>query len=368
MKSRKVASKNNKIVDPADLIVKISDFSVLVKFYERTNKDMDVLSSNELLNLKNDITLISQQLLNTQKSFIQQYGVLVSHVSKIISSQIIINPQVNENSGNSTPKIASVKSSAKVSDYNKKIITNLDKICKAIDRTITGANSSNPPDMWTYIAQYFKEIPSDEKIESLFEYRSPVHRFSINENENWISKIQAIAQKAQRSSKRALSVKYLPNSSVSNHEIAQAWKERVLMIEKTQKQNFSIIHCLLNSFVDAIIVEYPKQPQNNYLPIHSFVRTIESHPYLSYDFSDRLQFELESIGLTQKNMSGETHKKKFVELMKKTEKRLKKDVEPVLLEIREKILRNMAMVRNEHNRMVSNQYTYRTHFSDSTNY
>jgi hypothetical protein len=91
-----------------------------------------------------------------------------------------------------------------------------------------------------------------------------------------------------------------PGPAPSLSDIGGFWKVTTMRfpIEQIQRQNFSTLHALLNSFVEVEDVEKGKRGERGlFLQGHALLPQVPCDPYLALGFDARLQLELASLQL-----------------------------------------------------------------------
>ena len=161
------------------------------------------------------------------------------------------------------------------------------------------ATSGNPLDIWFMSAPLFKPVPTEEELNEICRMvlmDKPVEAPRVKTH--WSERMRQIVIESQRGTNKKL--QFPPGPPPAADDVAEYWKKRAapFPIEDIQRHNNSVMHCLLNAFVDA--KPLPKSSDGDsrdFLPTHVLLPRIEFDEYLSRSFEERLELELKSAGL-----------------------------------------------------------------------
>jgi hypothetical protein len=175
------------------------------------------------------------------------------------------------------------------------------------DRTPLPTVAKNPLDVWFRSAPLFEMMPSAREIEGLC---APIGFDSIPRpppsGVHWRTKIANEMQEISPEIRKRL--RKLPDAPPQAADVSAFWaqKKPPFPIEDLQRRNSSVLHRLVNAFVEA--KPLPRQDVKNEdpLPVHVLLPQIECDEYLAFSFEERLEFELESAGLGRKKEQAES--------------------------------------------------------------
>jgi hypothetical protein len=159
------------------------------------------------------------------------------------------------------------------------------------------AQQSQNLNVWHRCENFFQHLPTQEEIDEMFavvqRIPPPLNPKDINP-EHWGI---AMGEVARRSSDK---LRQPPGPAPSLSDIGDFWKATTTRfpIEQIQRQNFSPLHALLNSFVELDDVEKGKRSDRGlFLQRHSLLPEVQCDPYLALGFDVRLQLEFASLQL-----------------------------------------------------------------------
>lgn len=255
--------------------------------------------------------------------------------------------------------------------------------------------TGNPLDIWVRSASLFRPLPTEDDIDKIFDFFTINTNNSLlndrlirNKNKNdsrpylWSEHLNEIVQASQKETKKSSSgrqLMHLPQPPPAPDDISEYWTNRTptFPISDLQKENRSVVHCLLSAFVEA----YPEDPSQNgdiiasnsennsdddedfndvndsFLGMHAPVPQIEYDEYLCLPFEERLEIELKFAGLEKPAHSMENGSNVFaqdIEQLKKEMVNQQPQIEYFKNEIKEKL----PMYKFDEERRISGQQTF----------
>lgn len=212
--------------------------------------------------------------------------------------------------------------------------------------------------LWERVDQFYNSIPTDAEIESIFADRlNTVSLPDIPEGMHWSQRLGTIARMTDD---RLLMP---PAPRVKSEAISSYWLQNPpsFQVEKSQKRNSSMMHCLLAALVETDPEPAPESaPPLGDEPVKAvqLLPEIEFDPYLSQDFESRLRLELEGAGLESHDPedAGDKFSTEIKELRDQIENHLKPALDAYLSEVKEKL----PEMRREQARYRDDQAIYRT--------
>jgi hypothetical protein len=160
--------------------------------------------------------------------------------------------------------------------------------------------------------------------------------------EHWSIAMTAIAR---RSSDK---LRQPPGPAPSLSDIGGFWKVTTMRfpIEQIQRQNFSTLHALLNSFVEVEDVEKGKRGERGlFLQGHALLPEVPCDPYLALGFDARLQLELASLQLDKPEVESAPAAVPFQSEIKEDLKVLNDELLPDLQELQKFITEKIGSFR-----------------------
>ena len=204
--------------------------------------------------------------------------------------------------------------------------------------------------IWDNTDIFFKNLPPLNKLEDLLNkfstspYGCPIDTSKIFGQlpvEHWTVRINRLAKEK--------GLKQLPHVNINANRLHTFWKQNKLsfQIENIQKKQDSTLQRLINALVESPPIErgdkdieIPKRARR-----HMLAPQIPYIPYLSLDFEQKLELELNSLGL---GVSGDTSTKDpndnaFTKEIQSYTEQLNQII-PKIGEYREKILEEMPEI------------------------
>lgn len=168
---------------------------------------------------------------------------------------------------------------------------------------------ANSNDIWVKADnnRLFEHIPtgSEERLNILFKDLLSRKTMPVKREAHWSQHLIEPYQNTIRENSK-ISIKALP-TPMKLDEIAPYWEKNSVkfQIEKSQRCQRTKIHCLLSSLVRCDLPESSEENQDNRQRYHPLVPYIPQDKYLSLEFDQRLELELQSLGLDPSDEAGE---------------------------------------------------------------
>lgn len=210
-------------------------------------------------------------------------------------------------------------------------------------------------DLWNNTEYLFGDIPSDSEIEEMF---SKMNRIELLKE--LVNKPRGPAvhwsERFAKYMKNSAKMLKLPHQQNPYQDKEEFWEKNNVgfQVEECQKKKLSTLHHLLNSFVIISIDEVkekdtPKET-HEFVPFqYPIIPEIkQSSNYISYIFEDRLEFELQSLGLSKKDECGKVSP--FEAEIKFKMDQLITDIVPKLSEFKKEIKNNIENYRKDKQR------------------
>lgn len=161
-------------------------------------------------------------------------------------------------------------------------------------------------DFWSKAESLFGRFPSNSEIDNAFSKVGEVDalRERLNSRSEPTAHWSVRFKSYMRNRPKMLKLPHQQNPYCDREEFWSKSSHR-FQIEECQKRKLSTLHHLLNSFVIVSaddVVEKPKETNNFALfPYPLIVEARQSSSYISLTFEERLEFELQSLGLSKRD-------------------------------------------------------------------
>lgn len=254
--------------------------------------------------------------------------------------------------------------------------------------------TGNPLDIWVRSAPLFQSLPTEDDIDKICTKIAidnnnsfAVDRSFRKQNQNaaqsyhWSERFNEIVLASQKDSKKSNSgrqLMYLPQPPPSPSDISEYWNNRTptFPISELQKENRSVVHCLLSAFVEAdpddpsqnndIVASNSENNSDdedfndnndNILSMHAPVPQIVYDEYLCLPFEERLEIELQFAGLEKPSHSMENGSNVFTQDIEQFNKEMA-NLQPQIENFKNDIIQNLPSYKLDEERRISEQQTY----------
>lgn len=283
-------------------------------------------------------------------------------------------PSINQKS---KPEINTKVIPTKNSDQTQKMSSRIDRSLnpspkvrnerstRSIDRNIV-LTSGNALDIWIRSSPLFQRLPTNQDMDEICQaIDTDSTIFSNQSKQHWSDGLCEIVKNSQKESKKSKNNQILmpPGKPPAPNDISEYWAKRTppFQIEDIQKQNKSIMHCLLSAFVEA--KPLPKSQESDdlsnsdFLPIHVLLPQLDFDDYMSYPFEERLELELKSAGLERPKEGMNTVNNAFAKEIEEYKKDIRK-LQPQIDELHDEIIQNLPKYRLDENRRMTEASEY----------
>ena len=149
-----------------------------------------------------------------------------------------------------------------------------------------------------------------------------------------------------------------PGPPPSPNDLSDYWinNSPLFPIESSHRQNCVSIHFLLSSFIelDSNLLKNDFKKKSLFLPLNVLAPKLLNDKYLCFSFEDRLNFELESIGLNKSFTTISQKDDTFSNEIEKLKHQID-EIEPKLEETRKKLLLDLPIYRKDEDRRINEQ-------------
>ncbi|KAK8884703.1 hypothetical protein M9Y10_043822 [Tritrichomonas musculus] len=253
--------------------------------------------------------------------------------------------------------------------------------------------TGNPLDIWFRSAQFFQPLPTAEDIDKICDEMTIDSNSFINDknsrkrNQNdrgshhWSEQLNEIVQSTLKDSKKSNSSKqllHLPRPPPAPNDISEYWVNQTptFPISDLQKENRSIVHCLLCAFVEVGPDDSDQENKflttnveadsdeddindenDDLLNIHTPAPQIEYDDYLRLPFEDRLEIELKCAGLDKPANSNDKGSIIFSQEIEQYKKEMA-NLNPQIEFFRNDIKQKLPQYKLDEERRISDQQTF----------
>lgn len=210
--------------------------------------------------------------------------------------------------------------------------------------------SLNENGVWVKSEPFFQKLPSDDVLHKLFSPLDQIAKLEQEEmeyrndpksknNPHWSERMKRFVRNKMQP---------LPLPQSESESILECWNGINLpfQIESAQKQQSNPFHCLLNAFVeigDPNISELTQSDKKE-VPLITFslLPQVESESYLALSFDQRLQLELQSLGLDRPDETTLPFQSEIDSYFKEN-----KEILPQLTKFQQMFLSNVGQYRED---------------------
>ena len=209
-------------------------------------------------------------------------------------------------------------------------------------------------DFWVVVRNRFGRLLSDDEIQRMFE---PMNRVPEPGpppeplGRHWSERLREIASHSAGGRPKLMMP---PGPPPAMDAVGDFWRDKSVgfQIEDVQRRNSSALHCLLNALVEIEEpVEREKKQRGVFLREHPLLPVIRSDKYAQYSFAQRLDMELESLGLKKQDAEQGYDSVPFQVEIQEDLKTLREETLKDLQALRHKILSNIQHYRRKERRM-----------------
>ncbi|KAH0785798.1 hypothetical protein GPJ56_010198 [Histomonas meleagridis] len=220
-------------------------------------------------------------------------------------------------------------------------------------------------DVWLQLEPLFKKLPSRQELTTICH---PNYNFDVlPKRQHWRDCLEPYVERTRRETKKKIYSPPPPPPPPT--EKLDYWKTNAppFQMEEAQKQISSTMHYLLSAFVEAKPIKTEKNANNDRQgpPIHMLPPELPFDDYLSHSFDERLEFELQAVGLQKPdNDEGETlpFANDITEYQKEIEKNQK-----IIDEIEKNILDNLDKYKEQEENRIELENTFYRMLMESQN-
>lgn len=197
-----------------------------------------------------------------------------------------------------------------------------------------------PLDVWQYVEPFYADLPKKEEIGNL---AKRLENHEVYEKRDWRKMLEPCYDKLKKefmSKKKRTAPAQIPGPPPPPTEILNYWKENKtpFQMEPQQKQMASTINYVLSAFVEASKIDRNNMNEilgndddkiEDPLYYHVLPPNLPINDYLSYPFDERLEFELQAIGLQKPDDDQSNDNLPFANDIVELEKSINKSQEKV---------------------------------------
>lgn len=226
---------------------------------------------------------------------------------------------------------------------------------------IASQESENPRDIWVISAPMFREPPTEEEFREVCKMRllDSEGEADSRPKPHWSEILGQIASNTQRDHSDKV-IQRPPGPHPTGSDVSEYWKTHnaPFPMEDMQRQHSSVMHRLLNAFVEAKPLPKSTETQTrDVMPVHVLLPKIELHEYLNYSFDERLEMELESAGLGKLPQDADMQRGPFADDIAEYEAKLK-EIQELIDQIQNEVIPELPKMHADHQRRLAEQREY----------
>ena len=242
-----------------------------------------------LRNMEDDMNRAIERLQSLQRACIEP----THPKQKVETAQLDVAVRSSQNHTQKTATKPRDKAKRNNNVHSERSVRSNDR--KALTDVVSGGN---PLDIWVMSAPLFRPIPTEEDLNEVCRMVLVDHHVdTVHSKTHWSERMRQIVVDTQKDVSKKILLP--PGPPPAPDDIAHYWTRRSapFPMEDIQRQNSSVMHCLLNAFVDAKPLPKSDCETRDFMPTHVLLPRIEFDEYLNRSFEDRLALELKSAGL-----------------------------------------------------------------------
>lgn len=386
MKTCKRYSYQPALSIPLDDLIKMKEELVHIKaclnesqssFKNQKKKIEELVGISNQTQIASNTTHLSVSIYTSPASSTTNIASTVNNNNQKHSTNASINTSIPSINQKSKPEINTKILPTKNADQTQKMSSRNDKSlnpspkvrnersARAIERNTT-PTSGNALDIWIRSSPLFQPLPSVEEIDEICRAIDTDSIVLTNQSkQHWSDRLREIVKNSQKESKKSKNSQILmpPGKPPAPNDISEFWLKQTppFQIEEMQKQNKSIMHCLLSAFVEAKPLpesnESDNLANNDFLPIHVLLPQLDFDDYMSHPFEERLELELKSAGLERPKEGVNTVNNAFAKEIEEYKHEIK-ELQPKIDKLRDEIVQKLPEFRQDEDRRMTEAQEY----------